>query len=98
LLGESYKDVIERLQPIIIELERLRCPVLIIAHQAILRVLYSYFVGSSPDDVPHHDMPLHNIIELDIDSKGVQVHRFDLTPQVEAAEKAASGLHHHQTK
>ena len=37
--GESYVDVLSRLQPMILELERVREPVLIIAHQAVLRVL-----------------------------------------------------------
>lgn len=32
--GESYLDVIARLEPVTIELERQRAPVLIIAHQA----------------------------------------------------------------
>lgn len=51
--GESYKDVIERVSPIIIELERLKCPVLMVAHQAILRCIYAYFHGSSPQEVSH---------------------------------------------
>src|SRR5205823_12865911 len=40
--GESYADVIQRLEPVIIELEGLRSPVLIIGHQAALRALYGY--------------------------------------------------------
>ena len=43
--GESYMDVITRLEPVIFELERLRDPVIIIAHQAVLRCLYAYFLG-----------------------------------------------------
>jgi hypothetical protein len=31
--GESYLDVIQRLEPVIIELERQRSPVVVIAHQ-----------------------------------------------------------------
>jgi hypothetical protein len=37
--------VIERLRPIILELERTQCSVVVIAPRAILRVLYSYFAG-----------------------------------------------------
>lgn len=37
--GESYVDVIERVKPLILELERVRDHVLIIAHQAVLRTL-----------------------------------------------------------
>lgn len=36
-MGESYVDVIQRLEPVILELERQREPVLIVAHNAIIR-------------------------------------------------------------
>ena len=42
--GESYTDLIERLKPIIIELERYHTPVFVICHQAVMRVLLAYFV------------------------------------------------------
>mmetsp|Transcript_45729 Transcript_45729/g.178048 ORF Transcript_45729/g.178048 Transcript_45729/m.178048 type:complete len:86 (+) Transcript_45729:419-676(+) len=35
--GESYVDVIQRIEPVILELERQREPVLIVAHNAIIR-------------------------------------------------------------
>ncbi len=41
--GESYLDVIQRLEPVIIEIERERECVCIVAHQAVLRALYGYF-------------------------------------------------------
>jgi broad specificity phosphatase PhoE/predicted kinase len=46
--GESYLDVIQRLEPVIIEIERQRSPVLIVAHQAVLRCLYAC-VPALPD-------------------------------------------------
>ena len=76
--GESYMDVIQRLEPIIIELERQRNPVLVIAHQAICRALYSYFVGKPLEDAPHIPMPLHTVIELTPQMYGVTERRFDL--------------------
>ena len=36
-------DVIQRLEPVIIEIERERECVCVVAHQAILRALYGYF-------------------------------------------------------
>jgi 6-phosphofructo-2-kinase / fructose-2,6-biphosphatase 3 len=42
--GESYMDVVKRLESVIIEVERENESVCIIGHQAILRVLYSYFM------------------------------------------------------
>ena len=38
--GESYLDVIQRLEPVVIEIERQKDSVCIVAHQAILRVIY----------------------------------------------------------
>ena len=44
--GESYLDVIQRLEPVIIEIERERECVCVVAHQAILRALYGAFQGT----------------------------------------------------
>jgi 6-phosphofructo-2-kinase/fructose-2,6-biphosphatase len=62
--GESYQDVILRLEPVIIEAERQRTPVLIVAHQAVLRALYAYFMDMAPEDCLRKDIPLHTVIEL----------------------------------
>ncbi|KAH9621576.1 hypothetical protein KSS87_023496 [Heliosperma pusillum] len=51
--GESYLDVIQRLEPVIIELERQRAPVVVVAHQAVLRALYAYFADRPLHEVPH---------------------------------------------
>ncbi|KAI9099236.1 6-phosphofructo-2-kinase 1 [Phlyctochytrium arcticum] len=59
--GESYVDVIERLRPIIIELERMQTNVLIVTHQVILRTLLSYFVGVPLDEMPTLSVPLHTL-------------------------------------
>jgi broad specificity phosphatase PhoE/predicted kinase len=62
--GESYGDVIQRLEPVIVELERQREPVLLIAHQAVLRALYGYLMGKPQDECPYLEIPLHTVIEL----------------------------------
>jgi broad specificity phosphatase PhoE/predicted kinase len=62
--GESYRDVIRRLEPVIVELERERAPVVIIAHQAVLRALYAYLMDKAPKEAAHLPMPLHTVIEL----------------------------------
>lgn len=62
--GESYVDVVQRLEPVILELEREREPVLVIGHQAVLRMLYAYFMDRRPEDVLHIDIPIHTVIEL----------------------------------
>ncbi len=60
--GESYTDLIERLKPIIIELERYRTPIMVICHQAVMRVLLAYFVQAPQRDCPRLDCPLHQVM------------------------------------
>lgn len=62
--GESYQDVIHRLEPVITELMRMDRPVLIVAHQAILRVLYAYLTNKAPSECPTLNIPLHVVIQL----------------------------------
>jgi broad specificity phosphatase PhoE len=50
--GESYLDVVFRLQGVIIEIERLQSHVLLIAHRVIARILLAYFLNLS-----HHVCP-----------------------------------------
>ncbi|VAH14874.1 unnamed protein product [Triticum turgidum subsp. durum] len=76
--GESYLDVIQRLEPVIIELERQRAPVVVISHQAVLRALYSYFADRPLREVPDMEMPLHTIIEIQMGVTGVEEKRYKL--------------------
>ncbi|KAK4483084.1 hypothetical protein RD792_010261 [Penstemon davidsonii] len=76
--GESYLDVIQRLEPVIIELERQRAPVVVVAHQAVLRALYAYFADRPLKEIPHIEMPLHTIIEIQMGVTGVQEKRYKL--------------------
>ena len=62
--GESYHDVIERLEPVILELERQRGPVVVVAHQAVLRCLYGYLTNQPREACPHLEIPLHTVFEL----------------------------------
>ncbi|XP_043717264.1 6-phosphofructo-2-kinase/fructose-2,6-bisphosphatase-like isoform X2 [Telopea speciosissima] len=76
--GESYLDVIQRLEPVIIELERQRAPVVVISHQAVLRALYAYFADRPLKEIPHIEVPLHTIIEIKMGVTGVQEKRYKL--------------------
>jgi len=62
--GESYLDVIARLEPIVIEMERHREPLLIVGHQGILRIIYAFYMGLSRAEAPHVSIPLNCVIEL----------------------------------
>lgn len=62
--GESYRDIVIRLEPIIMELERQE-NILIITHQAVLRCLYAYFMNVPQEESPWMLIPLHTLIRLE---------------------------------
>lgn len=78
--GESYEDVIQRLEPVILELERERRPLLVIAHQAVLRALYAYLMDLPPSSCPTIDVPLHTVLELTPTAYGCDERRWELGP------------------
>lgn len=59
----SYRDVVIRLEPIIMELERSE-NILIITHQAVLRCIYAYFMKKDQNRSPWLNVPLHTLIKL----------------------------------
>jgi 6-phosphofructo-2-kinase / fructose-2,6-biphosphatase 2 len=58
--GESYRDVVVRLEPVIMELERQE-NVLVVCHQAILRCVLGYFMSLPQEELPYVDIPLHTV-------------------------------------
>ncbi len=73
--GESYLDVIARLEPIIIEMERHREPLLIIAHQAVLRIVYAFYCGLSREEAPYVSIPLNTVVEMAPSPFGCRIER-----------------------
>ncbi|MEZ4316714.1 MAG: 6-phosphofructo-2-kinase/fructose-2,6-bisphosphatase [Myxococcota bacterium] len=78
--GESYVDVVNRLEPVILEMERHRGPLVVVAHQAVIRVLYGYFTNQPSEAIPHVDIPLHTLIELTPIAYGAEERRLPLIP------------------
>jgi broad specificity phosphatase PhoE len=76
--GESYADVIRRLEPVIVELEGQREPVLVVGHQAVLRALYGYLSGEPQERCPYLEIPLHTVIQLTPTENGYDERRFAL--------------------
>jgi len=74
--GESYIDLINRLEPIAHEMERQREPLLVVAHQAILRVLYAYFTGMRREECVKVSIPLNMVIKITPTSTGFNEERF----------------------
>jgi len=65
--GESYRDLVQRLEPIIMELERFHDPdhtIIIIGHQAVIRCIYSYFMNYNHEELPYVKIPLHTLIKV----------------------------------
>ncbi|XP_052278598.1 6-phosphofructo-2-kinase/fructose-2,6-bisphosphatase-like isoform X7 [Dreissena polymorpha] len=61
--GESYQDLVARLEPVIMELERQE-NVMVVCHQAVARCLLAYFQDKSSEDLPYLKVPLHTVIKL----------------------------------
>lgn len=87
--GESYEDVIQRLDPVIIQLERQRSPVLVVGHQAVLRAIYAYLMDRPPHTCPTLPIPLHTVIELVPTAYGCEERRFQLYPDLPRPDEAA---------
>ena len=49
--GEGYLDIINRLRPVIVELERMTDHVLLVGHRSVARVLLAYFRGLKREEV-----------------------------------------------
>ncbi|KAL1992722.1 hypothetical protein VTN49DRAFT_3478 [Thermomyces lanuginosus] len=92
--GESYRDVVIRLEPIIMELERSE-NVIIVTHQAVLRCIYAYFHNMSQEQSPWMEVPLHTLIKLTPRAYGTEEQRFkaDIPAVSTWREKGSSAKH-----
>eukprot|EP00056_Hartaetosiga_gracilis_P008582 m.123180 g.123180 ORF g.123180 m.123180 type:complete len:551 (+) comp12943_c0_seq11:40-1692(+) len=64
--GESYADVVQRLEPRILDLERNQNSVLVICHQAVARCLLCYFQTKSnlANELPYMPVDLHTVYKI----------------------------------
>lgn len=83
--GESYEDLVARLEPVIIELERQR-DVLVVGHQAVLRCLLGYFRQRQPDELPYERIPLHTVFKLTPRVDGCQVEEYHIAKDIGASD------------
>uniref|UniRef100_A0AAX7UHZ1 6-phosphofructo-2-kinase domain-containing protein n=1 Tax=Astatotilapia calliptera TaxID=8154 RepID=A0AAX7UHZ1_ASTCA len=75
--GESYEDLVQRLEPVIMELERQE-NVLVICHQAVLRCLLAYFLDKTAEELPYLKCPLHTVLKLTPVAYGCKVESISL--------------------
>ena len=57
------QDLVARLEPVMMELER-QGNVLLVAHQAVIRCILAYFLDKPLDNLPYIKVPLHTLIKL----------------------------------
>ncbi|KAK4580409.1 6-phosphofructo-2-kinase [Recurvomyces mirabilis] len=69
--GEGYLDIINRLRPVIVELERMTDHVLLVGHRSVARVLLAYFRGLRREEVADLDVPLGMLYCLEPKPYGV---------------------------
>eukprot|EP00614_Pseudopedinella_elastica_P000341 CAMPEP_0172605826 /NCGR_PEP_ID=MMETSP1068-20121228/26025_1 /TAXON_ID=35684 /ORGANISM="Pseudopedinella elastica, Strain CCMP716" /LENGTH=576 /DNA_ID=CAMNT_0013408337 /DNA_START=68 /DNA_END=1798 /DNA_ORIENTATION=+ len=92
--GESYVDLIQRVKPVIVELERQRRSVLVVSHLAVQRCICAYFSGLPIQEIPFMEMPIHVVTELSMEPHGttkVLERLAESTTQVCEAGKLARG-------
>jgi broad specificity phosphatase PhoE/predicted kinase len=76
--GESYMDLIHRIEPMIYELERRKGPIIIIAHLGIIRCLYGYFTCAPLDLIPKLNIPNNTVIKFIPEAYGFTEERFTI--------------------
>ncbi|RNE99623.1 putative 6-phosphofructo-2-kinase/fructose-2,6-biphosphatase [Trypanosoma rangeli] len=69
--GESYQDLVLRLEPVIMQLENADCVVVVVAHRAVLRALLAYFGSTSAESCVRLDVPHRTVWRCTYNSKGI---------------------------
>ncbi|KAF2857137.1 bifunctional 6-phosphofructo-2-kinase/fructose-2,6-bisphosphate 2-phosphatase [Piedraia hortae CBS 480.64] len=77
--GEGYLDIINRMRPVIVELERMTDHVLLVGHRSVARVLLAYFRGLRREEVADLDVPIGLLYCLEPKPYGVdfKVYKWD---------------------
>lgn len=62
--AESYHDLAVRMEPLLLEMERMCGDILIIGHESTLRVLYGYLMAFSCSEIPNLSFTRDELIEI----------------------------------
>ncbi|RUS21930.1 6-phosphofructo-2-kinase-domain-containing protein, partial [Endogone sp. FLAS-F59071] len=76
--AESYHDLAIRIEACILELEREKNDVLIIAHESVLRCLYAYLFDRPESEIPRIAIPQHYLIEIVPSAYGCKETRMEI--------------------
>ena len=89
--GESYADLISRIEPLLIELEQQTSPVLVVSHLSTLQLLASYFTGASLTEALTTSIPHHTVLQLRPASQRMMWEQELIPLNCDADEAAARG-------
>jgi len=95
--GESYQDVVNRLEGLLIEVEQCTRPVLIVSHITVLQLLLAYFRGETVESAVDLRFPKNAVLEVRPTSGGgfrcnfIMLH--DNTCPADGSPLAAKSLH-----
>jgi broad specificity phosphatase PhoE/shikimate kinase len=70
--GESYLDLVHRLERVILSLDRANAPVLVVAHRAVLRELFAYYYEEPADKPFQFKLPTHMLWKYIYQGEGPQ--------------------------
>ena len=65
--GESYQDLITRINPFLIQLLRSNVPIIIIAHFSIIKCLYAYLTMKPMEVVSKVTLPPNTVFKFEPD-------------------------------
>lgn len=62
--GESYSDLINRLESVIIDVEQQLGPAVVVSHVSVLQVLMSYFRSTPVTECTGIEIPMHTVLKF----------------------------------
>ena len=77
--GESYYDLKNRVKEIMNVIQKEDNNVLVVCHNAVLRIIYSLFFNIEDNEIPHLDIPLHTLFKLTKTNNNFQIEEIKLT-------------------
>jgi len=62
--GESYSDLINRLESVVIDMEQQLGPAVVVSHVSVLQVLVSYFRSTPVAECMGIEIPIHTVLKF----------------------------------
>ncbi len=80
--GESYRDLVQRLESCLIDMEQQVAPVLVVSHVSVLQCLVAYFRNMPVEDCTGIAFPMDTVVEMiPVKGGGWKESRFQLMPR-----------------